>query len=206
MPDRDDPRDRSGDPTLGEVLAEIRSETEERSPVSSEATAERLERAFDRDRLRVLLFSQGGSRFAAEIERVLEVSPVPDFTPVPGVPGWVKGIANFRGEIISIVALGELLGLGPSAVTSGSRRLLVAQALGEPVRSGLIVDGVHGNLRVSRDELRPLAGRAQQGLSPYLSGLLQAKGELHALLDVERLLLSDDFRIPGDGRRRSHGL
>jgi len=192
-------------PTLGDVLAEIEAEVETGPAADGPepgATLDAADRPGDEIGVQMLLFSQGGNRFAVEIESVLEVGPVPEHTWVPGVPGWVRGVANFRGEIISIVALGELLGLGQGDVAPGSRRMLVARALGGPVRSGLIVDGVHGNVRLARKQIRPLGGPVQEGVAPYLSGLLQAKGELHALLDVERLLLSDTFRALGSVRRR----
>jgi twitching motility protein PilI len=152
------------------------------------------------ERQLLLLFSQGGNRFAVAVDNVLEVVPVPESTWVPGVAGWVQGVANFRGEIISIVSLGHFLDLDQAVPANGSSRLLVVQSREDLVRSGLVVDGVHGDVRASRDEIRPLTGAVQPRLAPYLRGLLRAKDELHALLDLESLLLSEEFRAVGSVR------
>src|SRR5215469_692173 len=56
-------------------------------------------------------FSLGGSGCVFPAEYVLEVGQIPKITPVPNVPYWLAGVANRRGDIISVVDLRAFLEL-----------------------------------------------------------------------------------------------
>src|SRR5215203_4430630 len=54
-----------------------------------------------------VVFFLGDALFAIPARQVTEViRPLP-FTPLPKAPSWLAGIANLRGEIISVVSLFE---------------------------------------------------------------------------------------------------
>jgi purine-binding chemotaxis protein CheW len=106
----------------------------------------------------------GGGRFALPMDAVAEVGRTPAVTRVPGTPGWVSGVANWRGRILGILDLRELLGV--ERHDGGEERLVVLQRNG--VAAGVVAERVDGVIEVDQDALEPV--------------LLTLSGEAGALL------------------------
>ena len=83
----------------------------------------------------------GDGRFAVDLAAVAEVGKVPALTRVPGMPGWLAGVANWRGRVLPVLDLRSLLG-APIVGLDGRARLLVLTADG--VSAGLLVERVDG--------------------------------------------------------------
>lgn len=86
-------------------------------------------------------FSMLGRFYVAPMWEVAEVLPVPRCTTVPGVHGWMKGIANIRGRLLPVMDVPGFY-QAASSVLDKRRRLLVYDQ-GE-IYSGLMVDEVYG--------------------------------------------------------------
>lgn len=94
----------------------------------------------------------GGGRFALPMDAVAEVGRTPGVTRVPGTPPWVKGVANWRGRILGILDLRDLLGV-PAGTVAGEDRLVVLSRGGSMV--GLVAERVDGVIAVDTDALEP---------------------------------------------------
>lgn len=94
----------------------------------------------------------GGGRFALPMDAVAEVGRTPAVTRVPGTPGWVSGVANWRGRILGILDLRELLGVERRDV--GEERLVVLQRNG--VMAGVVAERVDGVIEVDTEALEPV--------------------------------------------------
>ncbi|HET6818196.1 MAG TPA: chemotaxis protein CheW [Mycobacteriales bacterium] len=153
--------------------------------MTSPAPATADEAAADADAVVVRL---GTGRFAVGLASVAEVGRVPSVTRVPGTPGWVAGVANWRGRILPILDLRTLLGAAESAL-GGDARLLVLGADGMSV--GLLVEAVEGTAVVATSaEPFPatLAGSAAQ----LLAGQVPQPDGPVAVLDVDAVLRMRD--------------
>ena len=71
-----------------------------------------------------ILLRLGGSRYAVAMADVAEVAGVPAVTRMPGTPGWLSGVANWRGRILPVLDLRPLLG-APTVPLATSARLVV---------------------------------------------------------------------------------
>ena len=56
----------------------------------------------------------GGIRLVSPMGEVAEILKVPKITALPGVKGWILGIANVRGRLMPIVDLHEYLNMAES--------------------------------------------------------------------------------------------
>lgn len=86
-------------------------------------------------------FGLGESRLACNIDRIHEILPLPQATPVPGAKPWIIGLANVRGALLTIVDLGWILTGERSPITQRSR-LLAISLHKAPI--GLLIDEVFG--------------------------------------------------------------
>jgi purine-binding chemotaxis protein CheW len=64
--------------------------------------------------LAVIEFGIGRNRYALAAGVVRAVVNLKEITPLPGVPAFVRGVVNVRGDILAAIDLGRLLGLAES--------------------------------------------------------------------------------------------
>jgi purine-binding chemotaxis protein CheW len=139
-----------------------------------------------------VLFELAGAEYAVPIANVIEIGRLLDVTPVPNVPNWVLGVANLRGEVISMVDLRTFLGMDGTSYGQASR-MLVARASEENVTTGLIVDRISGIRYLSVDRIVTPGALIEDRIAPYLRGVYEHDGRLLVVLNMERLLLSPDM-------------
>jgi purine-binding chemotaxis protein CheW len=87
----------------------------------------------------------GGGRYCLRATDVAEVVPLPVLTRVPGTPGWVRGVANWRGHVLPVIDLRPVLGIGEPALPSSARVVVVS--VGD-VEVGVLAEAVDGLLEV----------------------------------------------------------
>jgi purine-binding chemotaxis protein CheW len=112
--------------------------------------------------------------YALPVEQVLEVADLGEIAPVPGSPPEILGVRNLRGQVIPVIALATLLGLG------GDRPSRVVVAESGELHAGLVVDEV-----VDVGELPPVSEQIE---SDYLLGALLVDGQLVGVLDLDSVL------------------
>src|SRR5260370_28635028 len=134
---------------------------------------------------RFILFSLGDAHFAVPIENVLEIAALQDLTPLPNAPDWMAGVANRRGDVVSIVDFRAFLGLGPAG-PAPRRRTLIVPASRDEMTTGLVVDQVRQICRLAADKIRPPAGPLEGPFASYLRGVAEHKGRLLIVLDLDR--------------------
>lgn len=144
----------------------------------------------DSDEWAGVVFVLGDSRLTCNIDFIGEILPCPPSTPVPGSKPWIVGLANVRGELLTVVDLAWYLTGERSAITSSSR-LLAASINKAPI--GLMIDEVLGQrhfldsdaVAAELDEASPLNG--------VVSREHQLGGETWHELDLDRLFTSPEF-------------
>jgi chemotaxis signal transduction protein len=126
----------------------------------------------------------GAGRFAVDLALVAEVGRVPAITRIPGVPGWLAGLANWRGRILPVLDLRPLLG-GEAAARPVSARIVVLAAEGTNV--GLLVDLVDGTTTLG-PELAPFPAVLPGTAADLVLGQVPRDEGPIAVLDVAAVL------------------
>jgi len=150
------------------------------------------------DDLHLVTFRVGTELFGVPISTVQEIVRVPVIARIPQAPDFVKGVINLRGRVITVVDIrtrmgqsGTGAGAGDSEEQAKKARVLVVEADGRLV--GVIVDEVAEVLRLAAAQVDPpppmVAGLSNQ----YLKGVGKLKDDLLILIDIEKVLTSDDL-------------
>lgn len=121
---------------------------------------------------------------------VVEIIPVPRVTPVPGVKPWLKGIANSRGNVLSVIDLIQFLGSGYTASLPSSR-LLVVHA--NAWTYGLLVDEVIGMRQFGADRKLANLDAVPSSLRYYLAAAFESEGQLWLSFNTSQLLNDPTF-------------
>ena len=137
-----------------------------------------------------VVFSVGDSRLACNIDRIGEILPCPQSTPVPGAKPWIIGLANVRGELLTLVDLSWYLS-GVRTPLTNSSRLLSASLNKAPI--GLIVDEVHGQRHFLDSASVPAELEEDSPLTSVVSKRHDLGSETWHEFDLDRLFTSPDF-------------
>lgn len=119
---------------------------------------------------------------AAGVQEVIRLGPV---TPVRYAPEEVLGIVNLRGKIVTIIDLGQRLGL-PKAVVGSDCRVFIIEDRGEFI--GLLVDRVDEVVEVERDGWQAPPANVSWGQARFFKGVCRARGRVVTLLEAGQLL------------------
>jgi purine-binding chemotaxis protein CheW len=132
----------------------------------------------------VVVVRLGGSRYALPMQAVAEVGRPPRLTRVPGLPGWLAGVANWRGRVLAVLDLRPLLA-APVAAFDRRARLVVLNRGGVAV--GLLTEGVEGTHLVEPEQLEPALAHLSDTASDLLLGHTTDAGGPCGVVDLDAL-------------------
>ncbi|NOZ09783.1 MAG: purine-binding chemotaxis protein CheW [Gammaproteobacteria bacterium] len=137
--------------------------------------------------LAVKLEDQG---FVVALGEISEVVPLVTLTPVPLTKRWLRGVANVRGELLSVVDLADFFGLLPVEIDDKSRLLIINDPL---IRSAVLVGEVSGMKYFYEDEEMRHVSESEGPISKYLKGSFVQDHVRWQWLDLQRLSQADSF-------------
>jgi len=137
-----------------------------------------------------VIFRIGDVRLACNVKQVHEFLPIPAFTPVPGAKPWILGLANVRGDLLTIVDLAWFLN-GKRSTVSMRTRLLAASLRGRPV--GLLVDEVFGQRHFVSDEGKNIQLPKSSPLTNFVRMQYRSGKDVWQELDLESLFTTNEF-------------
>lgn len=140
---------------------------------------------------RYLAFDLAGASYALPLAFVREVDRPPSITPLPNAPAWLLGVANLRGDLVSVVDLAAFLGVGTPRIPRDAR-LLACRAGG--LEAGLLVERLREIRELPDASIHPPASAVPGRAARYLSGVYAGDGRLTLILDIPRLFGSPEFR------------
>lgn len=146
----------------------------------------------DDELLQLVTFRIGEEEFGVNILKVQEIISTMEITKVPRSPEFVEGVINLRGKVIPIIDLRRRFGLSPKPGDKDTR-IIVIEINGVIV--GFVVDAVSEVLRIPAGTVEPPPPVVAGVDSDYVSGVGQLKDRLLIMLDLDRLLSTEDLDI-----------
>jgi len=135
-------------------------------------------------------FRIGDMHLVAPLDQITEVLHCPELTPVPGTRKWLKGVANVRGNLVTIVDLPEFFGK-KSVQIDQEARLLVMNV--EGLHTALLVDEVFGLRHFDEEEEKQGLAGMDDPAGVYLSGAFFKDNVLWGVFDMKALADSASF-------------
>lgn len=131
--------------------------------------------------IEVVTFTLGAERYALETRYLQAVARLQALTPIPGATPPIFGVTAWRGELLTIMDLRQLLGIRDGGLNDLSRLLVLGEAR---AAFGLLADTVADLVTLSVSAIRP----PPEGVAirrEYLRGIT---GEALLVLDAVELL------------------
>lgn len=127
--------------------------------------------------------------FGVDILKVQEIIRTVDITRVPKSPEFVEGVINLRGKIVPVIDLRKRFGM-PRKEMDNETRIIVVELVDKVV--GFLVDKVKEVIRVEKSVIEPPPELTTNINSNYITGVAKLQDRLLILLDLNKVLSSDE--------------
>lgn len=139
-----------------------------------------------------LTFVLGNEQYGIEILKVQEIRGYDAVTQIANMPPFIKGVVNLRGKIVPIVDLRIKFNLGK--VEYNEFTVVIILNLGGRI-VGIVVDGVSDVRELREEHLREVPSLVTRIDTKYIVGLATIEQEMLILVDIERLMTSDEMEL-----------
>ena len=144
----------------------------------------------DDELLQLVTFSIGEEEFGVDILKVQEIIRTMEITKVPRAQDFVEGVINLRGKVIPIIDLRRRFGLDSKSHDKHTRIIVIEI---NSMIVGFVVDSVSEVLRIPASTVEPPPPVVAGLESDYISGVGKLHDRLLILLDLDKLLSSEDI-------------
>lgn len=143
-----------------------------------------------------LTFTLAEEEYGIGILKIREIIGMMPVTTVPQTPDFVKGVINLRGKVIPVVDL--RLRFGMESIDCTDRTcIIVVEIKGADgmIQIEIVVDSVSEVLNVGKDDIEETPTFGAKLDTDYILGMAKMDGGVKILLDIDRVLGSDDIAM-----------
>ena len=139
-----------------------------------------------------LIFTLGDEEYGIDILKVQEIRGYDQVTRIANTPAFIKGVTNLRGVIVPILDL-RVKFAQEDVIYNENTVVIVLNFENRVV--GIVVDGVSDVLSLSQVQIRPAPEFAVTMSTEYLTGLGSLGDRMLILVDIEKLLSSEEMAL-----------
>ncbi|WDF71729.1 chemotaxis protein CheW [Novosphingobium sp. KACC 22771] len=143
--------------------------------------------------LQAVTFSIGAEVFAVPVEQVREILDYQESFRLPGAPAHFLGLIDVRGVGVPTIDLRLRLGL-PRAEPTPLTRILILEVMreGRIILLGLVIDRALVVSAFARESIENAPDIGIRWRSDYITGVIRQNGNFVVLIDMARVLTSQD--------------
>lgn len=160
--------------------------------------------------VQLVVFDLDNEEHAVEIKDLQEIIKLPEITPIPGTPDFIRGIFNLRGKIIVVLDLEKRFGLKRQNEIIGGN-IIITEVNSNSF--GIIVDKVTEIINVPLSTIQQTPTLAASKIhTDYLKGVVvlekrdkntdlesdKTNSRLIILLDLPKMLQEDELMSLGE--------
>lgn len=151
-----------------------------------------------------LSFYLGNELFGANVEHILEVLRDEQITEIPRSQDFIKGIINFRGEIVTVIDLFTKLNM-PTENEMLKPIVIVFELVGheKTVKVGVLVQKVKKVFELNKSDELPIPEFGKYYNPEYLTGVAKLNNEFVMLLDIEKVLNNEEVQLILDSENKN---
>ena len=142
--------------------------------------------------LEFLSFTLGEEEYGIDIQKVQELRGYDAVTRIANVPQFIKGVVNLRGIIVPIIDMRIKFDLGTPSYDQFT--VVIVLNIGGRV-VGMVVDSVSDVITLSPEQIKPAPEMGSVLDTDYLIGLGTLDERMLILVDIDRLMSSDEMGL-----------
>ncbi|MBG6070473.1 MULTISPECIES: chemotaxis protein CheW [unclassified Polaromonas] len=142
--------------------------------------------------LEFLSFTLGQEEYGIDIQKVQELRGYDTVTRIANAPVHIKGVVNLRGIIVPIVDMRIKFNLGTPSYDQFT--VVIILNIGSRVM-GMVVDSVSDVITLTPGQIKPAPAMGSVLDTAYLIGLGTLDDRMVILVDLEKLMSSDEMGL-----------
>ena len=131
--------------------------------------------------MQVVVFKVNDEQFAVEASKVQSINDMMEITKVPKSKGYIKGLINLRGNIISLLDINLLLDIERGE--GNQENIIILNLKEESV--GVTVDQVDEVLEIDEGLIEKIETDKNK---TYIKGIINFKDRIVTLIDIAKLI------------------
>ena len=144
--------------------------------------------------IQLVSFNLGSEDYAVEVLKVREIIRMTSITHIPNTPPSIEGIINLRGKVIPVVDLRLKFRMPPAEYTQRTCIIVVDVAGdGNRMLMGIVVDAVSEVSNIQPGDIETTPDFGEGVAIPYLLGIAKCKGKVKILLDIDKVLTTNEL-------------
>ena len=140
--------------------------------------------------LQWVTFSLDGETYGINVMQVQEVQNYTEIAPVPGAPGYVLGIINLRGNVVTVIDTRQRFGLPVGEITDNTR-IVIIEADQNVV--GVLVDSVAEVVYLHQSEIESAPKAGNEESARFIQGVCNKNDKLLILVELEKMLTEREW-------------
>jgi purine-binding chemotaxis protein CheW len=142
-----------------------------------------------------LSFTICGDHYAVNVSKVLEVLQEEHITPVPNAPSFIRGIINFRGDVVPVFETRTRFNL-PQRNSNEAYNIIVLDVSegADMFRLGAVVDKVKDVISIDDSDIKPVPAMSKEFNTDFLQGIYKLANEFIMLLNVEKVFSGTEIQ------------
>lgn len=130
----------------------------------------------------------GNENFAISVDRVLEIIKDRTMTKVPNSSQFIKGVINFRGEIVPVIDLHRRFNIEKQEDEDGMIVVINADSDKANSHIGLLVDEVEDVIEFKYRDMRKSPDQGINYELSFIDGVVDINDRFIMVLNVEKVL------------------
>ena len=139
-----------------------------------------------------LTFILGDEHYGLDIMKVREIRGYEPVTKIANAPPFIKGVLNLRGDIVPIVDLRLKFAVGEASYNEFT--IVIMLHINDRI-VGIVVDAVSDVINMKASEIKPPPEFGVAFDSQYLYGLAPVNEQMIILLNIEKLISSQELGL-----------
>jgi purine-binding chemotaxis protein CheW len=139
-----------------------------------------------------LTFMLGKETYGIDILKVQEIRGYDTVTHIANAPNFMKGVINLRGVIVPIVDMRIKFNLGVPTYHEFTV-VIIMNILDRTI--GMVVDSVSDVVMLTPEQIRPAPEMGAALDTHYITGLGTQNEQMLILVDIEKLMSSEEMQL-----------
>ena len=149
-----------------------------------------VESAVGDEVIQLVTFRLKDETYGINVMQVQEVLRISEIAPVPGAPGYVLGIINLRGNVVTGIDTRTRFGL-PTGELDDASRIVIIESEQQVV--GILVDSVAEVVELRQSEIDSAPNTGNEESSRYIQGVASRDDDLLIVVDLNKLLTEEEW-------------
>ena len=143
-----------------------------------------------RSQMQCVTFELDHETYGINVMQVQEVLRYTEIAPVPGAPGYVLGIINLRGNVVTVIDTRNRFGLESGEMTDNTR-IVIIETEGHVI--GVLVDSVAEVVYLRQSEVENAPNVGNDESAKFIQGVCHKNDELLILIELNKLLTDTEW-------------